>query len=84
MKGQTYYSGMAAQYAAEGNFEKAIELEKEGLEMWERIHGRDKLEYIFSLDQLAQYCYSNKNYLEAKRIEEDVISLLEGLNVTDP
>ena len=80
---QTFYSQMAAQYAAEGNYEKAIELEKEGLEMWERIHGKENERYANSLNKIAQYYSELSLYLNAIKNEEeaiDIIIKLKGKN----
>lgn len=48
---------MAAQNATEYDYDKAIELEKEGMEMWERIDGKENENYVVSLDNLAHYNY---------------------------
>lgn len=77
---QTVYSGMAAQYAAEGNYEKAIELEQEGLDVWERIHGKENLEYINSLHALARYLHLHGDTEKAVGIEYLAVEMKEKMD----
>ena len=77
VKAQSSYSEQALQYAQEGNFEKAIELETENLKLIEKTKGKNTANYVTSLQNLAVYYSYLENYQLAIRLEAESLKFWE-------
>lgn len=74
-------SSMADFYSSAHNYKKAIDLEKQSLEMKMELYGNHSVEYMLSTSNLAGYYYLSGDYVNAVKYEEESIklySLLEG------
>ncbi len=74
-------SSMADFYSSAHNYKKAIDLEKQSLDMKKLLYGNHSVEYMLSASNLAGYYYLSGDYINAVKYEEESIklySLLEG------
>lgn len=68
-------SSMADFYSSVHNYEKAIELEKQSLEMRQKLFGNHDMKYDVSVSNLAWYYYLSGDYKNAVKYGEENIKL---------
>lgn len=74
---QTVYSNLANQYALEGDYNKALELEQEGLHLLESVRGTIECpEYAAGLSNIIRWNSEIGNYSNAKDLSEQLKKIL--------
>ena len=68
-------SSMADFYISSHNYEKAIELEKQSLEMRQKLFGSHDMKYDVSVSNLAWYYYLSGDYNNAVKFGEENVKL---------
>lgn len=76
-------SSMADFYSSAQNYKKAIDLEKQSLEMKKELYGNHSVEYILSASNLAGFYYLSGDYTNAVKYEEESIKLYSSLEGKD-
>lgn len=72
-------SSMADFYCSAHNYEKAISLEKQSLEIREKLYGNHNLIYDISVSNLAWYYYLSGDYKNAVKYGEENVKLWKEL-----
>lgn len=72
-------SSMADFYCAAQNYEKAISLEKQSLEIREKLYGNHNMIYDISVSNLAWYYYLSGDYKNAVKYGEENVKLWKEL-----
>lgn len=76
-------SSMADFYSTAHNYTKAIELEKQSLEIKKQLFGSRSTEYAVTASSLAGYYYLSGDYNNAVKYEEESISIYTELEGKD-
>lgn len=76
-------SSMADFYSTAHNYTKAIELEKQSLEIKKQLFGSRSTEYAVTASSLAGYYYLSGDYNNAVKFEEESISIYTELEGKD-
>ena len=79
LQAQTAFSELAKSFAAEGNYEKAINYEEKSLEMIESVYGKNNYKYSLSLSKIADYYAEIERYQDAIRAEKENLNIIESI-----